>query len=80
MEPYHPGVEDAPWIRAKAEGFLGQWHMPAGEGVGATTLTACDRTFGADTDLEEREVRLIPSNERCSTCQGVHVARAGNPG
>ena len=71
-------VEDAPWIRARAEGLLGQWHMPAGEGVGGLLLTACDRTFGGDTDLEQREVRLVPANERCPLCQSVHVAREPN--
>ena len=73
-------VGDAPWIRARLEGFLGQWHMPAGEGVRGWILAACDRTFSADTDLEEGEVRVIPANERCPVCQGIHAARMRNGG
>ena len=72
-------MEDAPWIRAKAEGFLGQWHMPAGEGVRGLVLAACDTTFSGDADFEQREVRLIPANERCPVCQGVLAARVRNP-
>ena len=71
-------MEDAPWIRAKADGLLGQFHMPAGDGVRGMRLTACDRTFSGDTDLEERIVRLVPGNERCYVCQGVYVAREQN--
>ncbi len=69
-------MEDAPWVRAKAEGLLGQWHMPAGDGVQGLLLCACNRTFNGDTDLEHREVRLVPANERCPVCQGVLAARA----
>ena len=73
-------VEDAPWIRARLEGLLGQWHMPAGEGVRGLLLCACDRTFNAHTDLDEREVQLIPANARCVVCQRVYAARERSPG
>ena len=68
------GVEDAPWIRARADGFAGVWHMPAGETrVGA--LAACDRPFPDRSGLEEKPVRTIPLGERCQSCQEVHAAR-----
>jgi cytochrome c-type biogenesis protein CcmH/NrfF len=71
-------VEEAPWIRAKADGFLGLWHMRAGDSkVGV--LAACDRTFPNDTQIEERAVGLIPANERCPVCQGVQVAAERSP-
>ena len=53
--------------------------MPAGEGVGGRVLTACDSTISSDVHLEEREVRLIPANERCPVCQDVYAARMRNP-
>ena len=67
-------MEDAPWIRAKIDGPLGQWHMPAGE-TGAGVLTACDRPLGEGAQIEERSVRVIPRNERRPVCQGVLAAR-----
>jgi hypothetical protein len=76
--PYHARVEEAPWIRATSEGFLGLWHMPAGQSnVGL--LAACDRTFPNDTQIEERAVGMIPANERCPVCQGVQVATERSP-
>jgi hypothetical protein len=71
-------VEEAPWIRPTSEGFLGLWHMPAGQSnVGV--LAACDRTFPNDTQIEERAVGMIPVNERCPVCQGVQVAAERSP-
>ena len=49
--------------------------MPAGEGVEGLRLMACDRPFSTDVDLEERAVRMVPTNERCVVCQGVYAAR-----
>lgn len=70
LEPDEP-----PWIRPRKEGLLGKWHMPAGELRGGV-LTACDRPFPADEQLEKRMVRQIPVVERCSVCQDVETARA----
>ena len=70
-------VENAAWIRARAEGLLGQWHMPAGRSP-AGILAACDRTFPDDDQLEERSVGMIADNERCPVCQGVHAAAERN--
>jgi hypothetical protein len=73
---YAAFVEEAPWIRAQADGFLGLWHMPAGRSnVGV--LTACDRPLRDDMQLEERAVGVIPANERCPVCQGVHARTSG---
>jgi hypothetical protein len=68
-------VVEAAWIRARAEGPFGRWHMPAGDTT-HRVLTACDHLFSADNDLESRPVHTIPANERCPTCQRVHVARS----
>ena len=75
-------MEDAPWVRTKdsTEGLLGQWHMPAGEGADGSLLTACDISFSSQDHLEERIVRLVPSNERCPVCQAVYAVRQQNPG
>ena len=73
-------MEDALWVRAKAEGLLGQWHMPAGEGGRGFRLMACDRHVAGDAALEERAVRLIPTTERCPVCQDVYTARVRNAG
>ena len=67
-------MEDAPWFRAKADGFLGVWHMPAGE-TRRGVLAACDRPFADGEGLEEKPVDTIPLNERCPVCEGVHAAR-----
>jgi hypothetical protein len=67
-------MDDAPWIRAKADGLLGQWHMPAGTLRGGV-LTACDHPFPADESLEERAVEAVPANERCYACQSLYAAR-----
>jgi hypothetical protein len=76
--PYHARVAEAPWVRAEADGFVGLWHMPAGQSnVGV--LAACDRTFPNDTRIEERAVGLIPANERCPVCQGLQLATERSP-
>jgi ribosomal protein L2 len=67
-------MEDAPWIRAKVDGLLGKWHMPAGTLRGGV-LTACDHPFSAGEALEERAVEAVPANERCHVCQGLYAAR-----
>ena len=66
-------TDDAPWVRPKADGFLGWWHMPAGRGP-AGVLVACDRTFPDHAELEEQPASSIPANQRCPVCQGVHAA------
>ena len=68
-------TDDAPWVRAKSEGLLGRWHMPAGHGPRGV-LTACDTTFPGE--LEERSEDSIRLNERCPICQDVHAATTRN--
>jgi hypothetical protein len=67
-------VEDAPWICVKVDGFLGLWHMPAGESK-AGILTACDRPLRDDSEMERMHVRSIPLNERCPVCRGQYRLR-----
>jgi hypothetical protein len=69
--------EDAAWIRPKVDGFLGQWHMPAGHTQNGV-LAACDRMFSDGGEMEERPVGVIPANERCPVCQDVHAATNRN--
>lgn len=68
---------DSPWIRPKAEGLLGRWHMPAGH-TRTGVLAACDRMFRDGDELEERSVGMIPAFERCPVCQAVHAATERN--
>ena len=70
-------TDDAPWVRPKADGFMGWWHMPAGRNP-AGVLVACDRTFHNDTELEEQRASSILANQRCAVCQGVHAATERN--
>jgi len=65
---------EAAWFRPLGEGFLGHWHMRAGETTQGLVLAACDRTFRADEALDEDDVQVIPANERCYVCQGVRAA------
>jgi hypothetical protein len=71
-------MEETNWIRLKAEGSLGQWHMPAGRRVDGSTLCACDQILPSDADAEERAVHFVPANERCPICQGTYDAAARN--
>ena len=71
-------MEEAPWFRAKLEGMLGQWHMPAGTGP-AGVLSACDQTFSDDAELEKQSVGTIPIDERCPVCEGVQEATERSP-
>jgi hypothetical protein len=71
-------TDNTPWIHVKAEGLLGQWHMPAGHSTRGLVLVACDQTFTPELRLEERAVGLIPANERCPVCQGLHAATQRN--
>ncbi len=70
-------VEDPSWFREQPDGFVGLWHMPAGRFV-AGVLTACDRPFRDDGQLEERPVTMVPANERCPVCQGIQAAEERN--
>jgi hypothetical protein len=70
-------TEDARWIRPKAEGSLGRWHMRAGH-TRTGVLAACDRMFPDAGELEERSEAVVPANERCPVCQGVHTATERN--
>ena len=69
-------IDDPQWIRPKAEGSLGPWHMPAGHGPHGI-LTACDRTLSGEAELEERPEDAIQLDERCPVCQEVHAATTG---
>jgi hypothetical protein len=46
--------------------------MPVGGGAGFV-LTACDLRLREG--VVERDVHLIPANERCPVCQGQHQLR-----
>lgn len=70
------GSDEPPWLKVESEGIFGRWHMPVGGGAGFV-LTACDVRLREG--VIEREVRLIPANERCPVCQGVHAARERLP-